>query len=118
MIGVKNIIFLFQLSTAASLATWPTVTSSDSPIFMVMLSATIADQVRTFDVEQYLVEQMSAKRSSKRCPLIDLSGNDTCIDYPSIGYTIPINLRINHPVINTQNIHLLIDQIVQRTSAL
>ena len=31
---------------------------------------------------------------------------------------IPINLLINDPVIDTQNVHPLIDQIVHRTSPL
>ena len=41
-----------------------------------------------------------------------------CIDYQTIHYTIPINLVINYLVIDTQNVHPLIDQIVQRTFAL
>ena len=41
-----------------------------------------------------------------------------CIEYRIICYTIHINLLIKIMLINTQNVHSLIDQIIQRTSAL
>ena len=63
---------------------------------------------------------MSANQSSKRYPLIDTKSINglLCIDYQIIRYIIPINPLIDHPVIDTQNIHLPIDQIAQQTSAL